>query len=95
MSTGKQSTSEIFALEALTWLVGREDLLSIFLGSSGLSRDDLRDRAGDAELLGAVLDFLLMDDDWIRAFCDDKGHDYAAVMAARAALPGGGDMHWT
>jgi len=95
MSRPNRSTAEIFALEALTWLVGREDLLSIFLGSSGLSRDDLRDRAGDTELLVAVLDFLLMDDEWIRAFCDDKGHDYAAVMSARDALPGGGDMHWT
>ncbi|GAB4388037.1 DUF3572 domain-containing protein [Albidovulum sp.] len=86
---------EILALKALAWLAGREDLLPVFLGSSGLAAADLRRRAGEPEILGAVLDFLLMDDDWIRAFCDDAGLGYHEPMRARAALPGGQQTHWT
>jgi hypothetical protein len=37
-----------------------------------------------------VLDFLLMDDAWVVAFCDAAGLPYEAPMRARAALPGGG-----
>ena len=51
--------------------------------------------ARNPEFLGAVLDFLLMDDAWVIAFCDAEGHPYTAPMMARAVLPGGAATHWT
>ena len=90
-----QETAETLALQALGWLVGQEDLLPVFLGSSGLGERDLKARAGDADLLGAILDFLLMDDAWVTQFCDSCHIEYEAVMRARAALPGGEQVHWT
>ena len=90
-----QDTAETLALQALGWLAGTEDLLPVFLGSTGLGEEDLRTRAEDPELLAAVLDFLLMDDAWITAFCDDMNLDHARVIEARAALPGGQQVHWT
>ena len=87
--------AEILALQALAWLAGQEDLLQVFLGSSGLSQGDLRARADDPEMMAAVLDFLLMDDAWIMGFCGDAGHRPEAALQARAALPGGADPHWT
>lgn len=87
--------AETLALKALTWLVGQEDLLPVFLGSSGASERDVRDRAGDPEFLGSVLDFLLMDEAWVIAFCDTCAVPYAQPMQARAALPGGAQVHWT
>lgn len=87
--------AETLALNALAWLVGQDDLLPVFLGSSGLSEGELRERAQDPELLGSVLDFLLMDDAWVMQFCDASGIGYELPMQARAQLPGGAQVHWT
>ena len=87
--------AETIAVQALAWLAGNEELLPIFMGSSGLSADDFRTRAQEPEFLGAVLDFLMMDDAWLTAFCDSQGLGYTVPMQARAALPGGAQMHWT
>ncbi|MDO9637842.1 MAG: DUF3572 domain-containing protein [Pseudotabrizicola sp.] len=91
----KRESAETLAIQALAWLVANEDLLPVFMGSTGLSADDLRSRATEPEFLGSVLDFLLMDDAWIVAFCDATGLRYDAPMLARAALPGGEALHWT
>ena len=87
--------AETLALQALGWLVGQEDLLPVFLGASGACEADLRARAQDPEFLGSVLDFLMMDDAWIIAFCDAHSIPYEHPMMARAALPGGAQVHWT
>ena len=90
-----QQSAEIVALEALSWLVANDELLPVFLGSTGAGEADLRHRSKDPEFLGSVLDFLLMDDAWIQAFCTASGHAPEYPMRARAALPGGADLHWT
>lgn len=90
-----QQSAEVLALQALAWLGATDDLLGVFLGSSGMSQDDLRRGATDPGVLGAVLDFLLMDDAWVVGFCDAHGLPYAAPQQARAALPGGEQVHWT
>ena len=83
------------ALGALSWLIANDDLRGIFLGASGLSPEDLRARAAEPELLGAVLDFILMDDAWVVSFSDTQGLPYDTLQRARAALPGGQQVHWT
>lgn len=87
--------AETLALQALTWLAGQDDLLPVFMGSTGAGADDLRQRAGEPEFLAAVLDFLMMDDAWVVAFCDAGGIAYDRPMQARAMLPGGAQVHWT
>lgn len=94
MSYGREA-AETLGLEALAWLVGQEELIGVFLGATGASEGDLRARAGDPEFLGSVLDFILMDDQWVVQFCDSRGLAYEKVMMARAALPGGEQVHWT
>ena len=91
----KQEVAETLALQALGWLTQNDELLSVFMGSTGASAEDLRTRARDPEFLGAVLDFILMDDAWIGRFCDAQGYDYTAPIQARAALTGGEQTHWT
>jgi hypothetical protein len=91
----RQDSAETIALQALAWLAGNDDLLPVFLGSTGASVGDLAAGAARPEFLGSVLDFLLMDDAWIIAFCDAQGLAYQAPMQARAALPGGEMVHWT
>ncbi|MEL6645491.1 MAG: DUF3572 domain-containing protein [Pseudomonadota bacterium] len=87
--------AETLALRALAWLAGHDELLPVFLGATGASISDLRDRAAEPEFLGSVLDFLMMDDAWVTAFCDTQALAYDAPMQARQALPGGADRHWT
>lgn len=91
----KQESAEVVALRALTWLAGHDDLFPVFLGATGASVSDLATSAQDPAFLASVLDFLVMDDAWVVAFCDASGLAYEAPMQARAGLPGGGDMHWT
>lgn len=87
--------AETLALQALSWLLSQEDLLPVFLGASGTAAEDLRTRAADPELLGSVLDFILMDDAWIAGFCGALGLPMEAPMQARQALPGGALPNWT
>jgi len=90
-----RDSAETLALQALGWLASNDDLLPTFLASTGTSEDDLRARATDPLFLGAVLDFLMMDDAWVMAFCDGISLPYDRIMQARAALPGGEQVNWT
>ncbi|EEW25665.1 DUF3572 domain-containing protein [Rhodobacter ferrooxidans] len=91
----RQETAETLALQALSWIAGHEEVLPLFLNASGAASDDLRRGATDPAFLAAVLDFLLMDDAWVVAFCDACSLRYDAPMQARAALPGGQQINWT
>lgn len=91
----QQEPAQVLALQALAWIAGDEDRLAGFMATTGAAPDDLRARAADPDFLGAVLDFLLMDDQFIIGFCDSQGLPYTTPQAARAALPGGASFHWT
>ena len=90
-----RDAAETLGLQALGWLAGNEDLLPVFLGATGASETDLRARAAEPEFLGAVLDFLMMDDAWVVAFCDSISIPYEKIVMARAGLPGGAEVSWT
>ena len=90
-----RDSAETLALQCLGWLAGDEDLLPVFLGSTGASEADLRAGARDPAFLASVLDFLLMDDAWVIAFCAAHDLPNDAPMRARAALPGGQQVNWT
>ena len=93
--TVSQEKSQVLALQAVAWLVGDDVLCPVFLGATGASETDLRERIGDLEFLGSVLDFLLLDDNWVIGFCDQYALPYESVMQARSCLPGGDQVHWT
>ena len=80
---------ETLALLALAHVVGDEALLPRFLALSGIASDELRDRAQDPVLLGAVLDFLLAHEPDLVAFAEAQNLPPTAVARARRALPGG------
>ncbi|SLN49088.1 hypothetical protein TRL7639_02709 [Falsiruegeria litorea R37] len=87
--------AETLALNALGWLVANDELLPVFLSSTGASEADVKAQMANPEFLGSVLDFLMMDDAWIVAFCDANDISYDHPMQARAVLAGPADMHWT
>ncbi len=94
MTAMTPENAQTLALEALGWIAGNDELLPVFLGATGADGATLRAGAGDPAFLGSVLDFLLMDDAWIVAFCDAAGRAYEAPRSARAALPGGDLADW-
>ena len=90
-----QEAAETLALNALAWVLSDADRASAFLSMTGAAPADLRRAATDSAFLGAVLDFLLSDDAHVIAFCTENGLPFDRPLAARAALPGGGQVHWT
>lgn len=82
------SQAQTLALKALGFFARDGDALLRFLTLSGLELEDLRARAGEPELLAAVLDFLLGDDALLGAFAAADGIEPSVIHAARRALPG-------
>lgn len=93
--TYTRESAEVLGLRILGWLVGNDELLPVFLGASGASEQDIRASASDPQFLGAVLDFVMMDDAWVVACCDSENLAYDSLFAARQALPGGEQVNWT
>lgn len=87
--------AEMVALQALGWLVGNDDICPTFLGATGSSVDDLRERATDPAFQASILEFITMDDAWVMAFCDTVNIAYDQPLMARYALPGAEVVHWT
>ncbi|GIT90682.1 hypothetical protein JANAI62_11370 [Jannaschia pagri] len=89
-----QDRAEIVALGALEWLIA-EDLMDTFQSSTGADRDQIRAAAGDPVFLAAVMDFIMMSDDWVQGVCAQQRLSHEMFLAARAALPGGDIPNWT
>lgn len=90
-----RESAETVALRALGWLAARDDLLPLFLDASGTDLADLRTRAGDADFLASVVEFVLSDEAWVIAFAQENGLPFDALGHARAGLPGGQLPNWT
>lgn len=91
----RQESAQTLALQALGWLAADDARLQAFMASGGLDVASLRAQAADPMLLGAVLDFLLADEEMLLAFCADCELRPEAPMQARALLPGGDAPFWT
>ena len=87
--------AEVEALHALGWVLGNDELLPVFLGATGSNLDDVKTRAGEAEFLISLMDFVMMDDAWVISMCDDLGWPYTHPNTVRHSLPGGAHVHWT
>ena len=86
--------AETIALQALAWIAADEELLPQLAGATGMSLDDARTRAQDPAFLAGILEFLCMEDRWIRQFCDAQGLPYDTPMKALMALPGQQRDEW-
>ena len=90
-----ENAAEQISLRAIAWLAGNEELLPVFMGATGADEATFRNGVNSSEFQASVLDFILMDDAWVIAFCDNEGIAYDRLMQARAVLPGGSQVHWT
>lgn len=90
-----QDAAEEFAVRVLAWLTQDSDRISTFLAWSGETPAGLRRRLEDPGLWLAVTEFLLLDEPRLLAACSELGVAPDTPLRARAALPGGADIHWT
>lgn len=87
--------AEILALKAMEWLAADSELFEIFLASSGANVNDVKVGVKEPAFLGSILDFILMDDAWVKAFCETKHFEFNEPFLARQFLPGGDLPNWT
>jgi hypothetical protein len=80
--------AETLALKALAYLAQSTEELERFVALTGVTPANLRARAGDPEILAAVLDFVLADDQRVTGFCELAEIDPRDLHMARHALPG-------
>lgn len=92
--TLSQDRAETVALQALAWIAGDEDLAPRFAGATGSDLSEAGDRVQDPAFLAGVLEFLTMEDAWIRRFCDEVGLPYETPMRALLSLPGQMRPEW-
>jgi len=87
--------AEIYALKVTNWLISNKDLLDVFMSSTGVSEATIKSDFHDGVFLAAILDFLLLDDNWVIAACDAMKLEPEAMQTARLLLPGGERVNWT
>tara|TARA_B100000683_G_C12142670_1_gene412483 strand:+ start:248 stop:526 length:279 start_codon:yes stop_codon:yes gene_type:complete len=87
--------AEIYALKVTNWLISNQDLLGVFMSSTGVSEATIRSNFHDGVFLVAVLDFVLLDDNWVIAACDAMQLEPDVMHSARLLLPGGERVNWT
>tara|TARA_B100000674_G_scaffold67231_1_gene46409 strand:- start:1086 stop:1367 length:282 start_codon:yes stop_codon:yes gene_type:complete len=87
--------AEIYALKVTTWLISNQDLLDVFMNSTGVSEAAIKSDFHDGVFLAAILDFLLLDDKWVIAACDAMHLEPDEMHSARLLLPGGERVNWT
>lgn len=87
--------AQTIALQALEWLAGHDELSEVFMGATGTTLKDMAARADDDEYQLSVLEFLTMDDAWVKEFCDSINLGYDQPLQARLLLAGPAAGHWT
>ena len=87
--------AETRALEVLTWVLSEDDLIQVFMGSTGASQNDLRSNTLSHEFLLSILDFVLMDDRWVISCSKFLNIDPSQIQLIRISLDGGQEMTWT
>ena len=87
--------AEIYALKVTNWLLSNQDILGVFMSSTGVSEATIRSNFHDGVFLIAVLDFVLLDDHWVIAACDAMQLEPDVMNSARLLLPGGERVNWT
>ena len=87
--------AETRALEVLTWVLSEDDLIQVFMGTTGASQDDLRLNTLNHEFLISILDFVLMDDSWVISCSKFMNIDPSQIQVIKMSLDGGQEVNWT
>jgi hypothetical protein len=75
-------------MQLIAFMTQDEDRFSRFIGLTGLTLQDLRDRLSDQGFQAMVLDQALEDESWVLEFAASAGLTPDCVLKARRKLPG-------
>lgn len=78
--------AQTIALQALAYLAAEPEEIGRFLQISGLDVDDLRAKAGEPDLLRAVLEYILVDDTRVTGLCQELSLKPTDLHAAKHVL---------
>ena len=81
-----QERAEMLGIEALAFMAQDEDRLGLFIASTGIAPQSLRDAAREPDFLAGVLEHMLADENLLIAFAESAGIDPAEVARARRTL---------
>jgi hypothetical protein len=81
-----REVAEIVAIQALSFVAADAGRLGTFLSETGIGPQTLRSAASDPQFLVSVLDFVLRDDQTVKAFASASQLDPTNIAAARQAL---------
>jgi len=81
------------ATEALLQLSRDPEQIGRFLAFSGIGPEMIREAAAEPGFLAGVLEFYMMDEPLLLAFCENAGVRPTMMAAARYALAGGLEDH--
>ena len=90
-----QERAEAMAVQALGWMANDPEIMGQFLGWSGASVEDLRGIGASPTLMIAIVDFILLQDEWVIDASHEIGIPPEKFAAIKQALPGGAETHWT
>ncbi len=79
---------QIIALKALAFLADDDERLSYFLVSTGMDLQDLKEHAGDMNVLAGLLDHILADENLLLDFAGTASLRPESILRARRRLPG-------
>ena len=91
----EKEIAETRALEVLTWVLSKDDLIQVFMGATGASENDLRSNTLSHEFLISILDFVLLDDSWVISCSKFLNIDPSHIQLIRMSLDGGQEVNWT
>jgi hypothetical protein len=86
-----KATSEapqVIALKALAFLASNEEHLNYFLASSGMDLQDVKELAGNENMLAGLLDHILQDENLLLEFSTSLDCKPGMIVQARNSLPG-------
>jgi len=90
-----QTQAELFAAGILGWLANDHARIGAFLASTGMAPSELHAAVAEPSFLLAVIDFLMADEAMLLDCCAALEAPPTRPAAARAAMPGGENVHWT
>ena len=81
-----REAAEIVAVQALSFIAGDAERLGLFLAESGIGPETLRTAAADPCFLESVLDFVMRDDQTVKAFASTSQLHPTNIAAAHQVL---------
>ena len=90
-----EEQAKTIALQALSYLLGDEDVLQRFMDLSGVDPSDLRARPDDPAMLAGALDFFLGFEPQLLQMCEAMDLSADLPAQARRCLHGGQFEEWS